>query len=186
MLLPLFLRLAKRDVLVVGAGAVAERKIEELVEAGAKVRVIALAATPAVEALAADRRIDLEKRAFVASDIGEAWLVIAATSDADTQREVCTLAEAARIFAIAIDDPPNGSAYSASVLRRAPLTVAISTDGEAPALARLLRELIEELLPPQDWVDHARALRAKWQAEKTPMGSRFAELVQSFKSRAQP
>ena len=183
MLFPLFLRLTNREVLVVGAGAVAERKIEELANAGAKVRVVARDATPAVEALAANGQIQLEQRGFVPGDIGEAWLVVAATNDAGVQREVCDQADAARIFAIAIDDPPNGSAYSAAVLRRAPLTVAISTDGEAPALARLLRELIEELLPAQDWVDEARALRTKWQAEKTPMGSRFAELVRAYKAR---
>lgn len=184
MLFPLFLRLGGRDVLVVGAGAVAERKIEELVAAGAHVRVVALAATPAVDSLASSGAIALEKRAFVARDIGRAWLVVAATSDAATQREVCALAEAARVFAIAIDDPPNGSAYSASVVRRAPLTVAISTDGEAPALARLFREVIEEILPPEAWIEEAKALRARWQAEKTPMGSRFAELVRAYKTRA--
>lgn len=182
MLFPLFLRLRDKDVLVVGAGAVAERKIEELVNAGARVRVVALDATPAVKALAGT--IALAERAFEPSDIGEAWLVVAATSDASVQREVCALAEAARIFAIAIDDPPNGSAYSAAVLRRAPLTVAISSDGEAPALVRLLREIFEQILPDADWVEAARALRDKWRAEKTPMSSRFPELVRAFKSRS--
>lgn len=109
--------------------------------------------------------------------------MVAATSDAAVQREVCALAEAKRIFAIAIDDPPNGSAYSAAVLPRQPLTVAISSDGEAPALVRLMREMFEQLLPDQDWVDAARALREKWKRDKTPMASRFPELVAAFKSR---
>lgn len=184
MLFPLFLRLRDRDVLVVGAGAVAERKIEELANAGARVRVVALDATPAVRRLAADGAIALAERAFVPGDLGEAWLVVAATSDASTQRQVCELAEAARIFTVAVDDPPNGSAYSAAVLRRAPLTVAISSDGEAPALVRLMRELFEQILPDQDWVDAARALREKWKAEGTPMASRFPELVRAFQARA--
>lgn len=183
-LFPLFLRLRDKDVLVVGAGAVAERKIEELATAGARVRVVALDATVAVKALASAGKIELAERAFEPGDIGVAWLVVAATSDAAVQRSVCALAEEKRIFAIAIDDPPNGSAYSAAVLRRAPLTVAISSDGEAPALVRLMRELFEQILPDQDWVDVARALREKWKAEKTPMASRFPELVAAFKSKA--
>jgi uroporphyrin-III C-methyltransferase/precorrin-2 dehydrogenase/sirohydrochlorin ferrochelatase len=128
--------------------------------------------------------MSLAERAFEPPDIGQAWLVVAATSDAAVQREVCALAEAARSFAIAIDDPPNGSAYSAAVLRRAPLTVAISSDGEAPALVRLMRELFEQILPDADWVDAARALREKWKTEKTPMASRFPELVRAFKGKA--
>lgn len=183
MLFPIFLRLRDKDVLVVGAGAVAERKIDELAQAGARVRVVALDATDAVQALFAAGKISLAARAFEPGDIGEAWLVVAATSDAAVQREVCALAEAKRIFAIAIDDPPNGSAYSAAVLRRQPLTVAISSDGEAPALVRLMREMFEQLLPDQDWVDAARALREKWKRDKTPMASRFPELVAAFKSR---
>jgi uroporphyrin-III C-methyltransferase/precorrin-2 dehydrogenase/sirohydrochlorin ferrochelatase len=183
MLFPLFLRLRDKDVLVVGAGAVAERKIEELVHAGARVRVVAIDATDAVKALAREGKVSLAERAFEPADIGQAWLVVAATSEASVQREVCALAEASRIFAIAIDDPPNGSAYSAAVLRRAPLTVAISSDGEAPALVRLMREIFEQILPDADWVDAARALREKWKAEKTPMASRFPELVRAFKSR---
>lgn len=184
MLFPLFLRLHGKDVLVVGAGAVAERKIDELASAGASVRVVALDATPAVRALAAAGQILLAERAFEPGDLGAPWLVIAATSDAAVQKEVCDLAERARVFAVAIDDPPNGSAYSAAVLRRAPLTVAISSDGEAPALVRLMRELFEQLLPDAEWVDAARALREKWKAEGTPMASRFPELVRAFKSRA--
>lgn len=184
MLFPLFLRLRDKDVLVVGAGAVASLKLEELANTGARVRVVALDATDAVRALATAGSIELAERPFEPSDIGSAWLVIAATSDAAVQKQVCDLADAARIFAVAIDDPPNGSAYSAAVLRRAPLTVAISSDGEAPALVRLMREIFEEILPDQDWVDAARALRAKWKASRTPMASRFPELVRAFKSRA--
>jgi siroheme synthase-like protein len=183
-LLPIFLRLSGKDVLVVGAGAVAERKIEDLVEAKAVVRVVALDATPAVELLANDGHIQLERRAFTDADIEGAWLVIAATTDPAVQARACSLADERRTFSIAIDDPPNGSAYSASVVRRGPLCVAISSSGEAPALSRLLREVIEQALPTDDWIDAARALRERWRADGTPMKSRFAELVRSFKERA--
>lgn len=179
-LFPLFLRLEGKDVLVVGAGAIAERKIEDLVLAGARVRVVAKAATPAVTAMG----VSLELRAFEAADIDGAWLIIAATADAETQKWVSDLAAAARIFTVAIDDLPNGSAFSASVLRRGPFTVAISSSGEAPALSRLLREVIEQALPAADWIDAARALRETWKRDGTPMASRFPDLVRAFKERA--
>jgi siroheme synthase-like protein len=183
-LYPVFLRLAGKDVLVAGAGAVAERKIQDLVDAGAVVRVVALEATPAVEALAAAGRITLTRRGFDERDVDGAWLVMAATTDASVQARACGEADRQRTIAIAVDDPPNGSAYSASVLRRGPLTVALSSSGEAPALSRLLREVLEQALPAEDWIDAARALREKWRSEGTPMTSRFGELVRAFKERA--
>lgn len=182
MLFPLFLRLAGKDVLVVGAGKVAEKKIADLVEAGANVRVVARAATDAVKQL----RAELHLRDFSAADVEGAWLVIAATSDPETQERVCAAAERARIFAVAIDDPPNGSAISASVIRRDPFTIAISSSGAAPALSRLLREILEQVLPAADWVDAATKLREKWRAEGTPMAERFPELVRAFRARATP
>ena len=88
------------------------------------------------------------------------------------------------MFCVAVDDPPNASAYGGAILRRGPVTVAISTSGEAPALARLLREVLEQALPEESFVDAARALREKWRNEKTPMASRFGELVKAFKERS--
>jgi uroporphyrin-III C-methyltransferase/precorrin-2 dehydrogenase/sirohydrochlorin ferrochelatase len=183
-LFPLFLRLSAKDVLVVGAGDVAVRKVEDLVHAGAEVRVVAPVASPAIEKLAAEGKVMHVQRPFMESDVDGAWLVVAATNDAEVQARVCEAAERARTFAIAVDDPPNGSAYSASVIRRGPITVAISSSGEAPALSRLLREVLEQALPETEWIEAARALRQKWQAEGTPMSSRFGELVRLFKERA--
>ena len=184
MLLPLFLRLEGKDARVVGAGAVAERKIQDLVDAGARVRVVALAALPGVKELLDRGAIELQTRAFQPSDVDGAWLVVAATSDAATQKAICDAADAQRIFSIAIDDPPNGTAYSASVIRRGPVTVAISTSGEAPALSRLLREVLEQALPDAEWIEAAKELRTKWKAEGTEMSSRFADLVRAFKEKA--
>src|SRR5205085_3838358 len=99
------------------------------------------------------------------------WLVIAATDDPITQQRACEAADTAHVFAVAVDDPPNGSAYSASVIRRGAFTVAISSTGEAPALSRLLREVLEQSLPEEDWLEQAKALRERWKREGTPMKS---------------
>jgi siroheme synthase-like protein len=87
---------------------------------------------------------------------------------------------------VAVDDPPNATAYGGAVVRRGPVTIAISTSGEAPALARMMREVLEQALPDEGFIEAARALREKWRAEKTPMTSRFGELVQAFKERSSP
>jgi siroheme synthase-like protein len=182
---PIFLKLEGRVVLVVGAGAVAERKVDDLVAAGARVRVVSPEATDAVRAMAARGAIEWQARAFAEADADGAWLAVAATGDAEAQRAVAAACEARRVFVIAVDDLPNASAYSASVVRRAPFTIAISSAGEAPALSRLLREVLEQALPDAQWVEAARALRDKWRAEGTPMESRFAELVRAFKARTE-
>lgn len=183
-LYPLFLKLEGRDVLVVGAGSVAERKIADLVAAGARVRVVSPEATDAVEGLAERGEIAWEARAFEERDLDGAWLVIAATSDAGAQRRAAEGAESRRVFVIAVDDLPNATAYSGAVIRRDPFLVAISSSAAAPALTRLLREVLEQALPDDAWVEAARALRDKWKREGTPMSSRFGELVGDFKRRA--
>jgi siroheme synthase-like protein len=181
---PLFLKLGGRPVLVVGAGAVAERKVASLLAAGARVKMVAPAATDALERLAREGTIEWLARTFEDADADGMWLVIAATPDPDVQRRAAAAAAARRVFVVAVDDPENASAYSGAVVERPPLMIAISSSGAAPALTRLLREIIEQVLPHEEWIEHAKQLRAKWQAEGTPTGDRFAELVKSIKERA--
>lgn len=180
-LLPLFLKLAEKTVLVVGAGSVAERKIESLLEAGARVRVVAPEATEGVQRLAREGRVEWQARPFDDEDAADVWLAFAATSDAEVQARVARATGARRVFCVAVDDPANASAYSGALVRRPPFTVAISSGGATPALTRLVREVVEHVLPDRDWVEHATRLRAKWLAEGTPMGDRFAELVRDVK-----
>ncbi len=183
-LYPLFLKLEGRSVLVVGAGAVAERKIASLLAAGARVRVVAPEATQGVRQLAHEGTLEWHSRPLEEGDVEGAWLVIAATSDPAAQRLAAGAAGSHRVFIVAVDDPANASAYSGAVVERAPFTVAISSSGATPALTRLLREIIEQLLPSDDWVEHAKRLRDKWRTHGTPMGDRFGDLVKAFKERA--
>ena len=183
-LLPLFLKLEGRAVLAVGAGAVAERKIAALVGAGARVHVVAPEATPEIQRLAGEGAVALSRRPFEEADVDGQWLVVAATGDAEVQRRVAAAAEARRVFVLAVDDPAHGSAYSGAIVRRPPFVVAISSSGATPALTRLLRDIVEQVLPGDDWVARATALRDAWRADGTPMGQRFGALVRDFKERA--
>jgi siroheme synthase-like protein len=180
---PLFLKVARRTVLVVGAGVVAERKIRSLLDAQAHVRVVAPEASPEVQRLSQAGLIDWRARRFEPQDADGVWVALSATSDPDVQREVAAAADARRIFLVAVDDPANASAYSGAIVRRGPLTVAISSSGASPALTRLIREIIEEVLPGPDWIAHAQALRAQWLASAKPMGERFADLVRELAKR---
>lgn len=182
--MPIFVDVVGRAVLVAGGGLVAQRKVEELLQAGASVRVVSPDATEELMDLARTGRVVVELRTFAPRDAEDVWLIVAATDVEDVQRAIASAAEQHHVFCIAVDDPNHASAYGASVLRRGPLTVAISTSGEAPALARLLREVLEHALPEEGWVDEARALRQRWKSEHTPMTSRFAELVRHFYEKA--
>ena len=183
-LLPLFLKLDGRTVLVVGAGSVAERKVASLLEAQARVRVVAPEATAGLKAKAKGGLLEWVPRRFDEGDAEGAWLIVSCTGDAGTHRRVAAAAQARRIFVLAVDDPPNASAYSGAVVRRPPFVIAISSSGATPALTRVVREIIEQILPGDDWVDHAKRLRAKWIADGTPVGERFGSLVRSLKERA--
>ena len=173
-LLPLFLKLSGRRVLLVGGGAMAAAKLDGLARAGAEVRVVAPEVRPEIAA----RGICIERRAFVPADLEGAWLVVAAATP-EVNREVAREAERRRVFVNAVDDPANATAYAGGVVRRGGAAVAISTGGRAPALAGLLREGIEALLPEQlePWVERAEALRERWKAARLPMEERRPQLL---------
>jgi uroporphyrin-III C-methyltransferase/precorrin-2 dehydrogenase/sirohydrochlorin ferrochelatase len=145
-LYPLFANLTHRAVLVVGGGGVAERKIAALLGAQAQVTVNAVALTPQLQRWVREGRIAHRRDAFQDSWLERSWLVVAATSDHELNRQIATCAELRRIFVNVVDDATLSSFHVPAVVDRAPLTIAISSGGEAPMLARLLRERLETLL----------------------------------------
>ena len=181
MLFPLFLKLAGRDVLVVGAGPIGASKARSLVEAGARVTVVAPEADAEVRELAAAGALVLRARAFVEDDVAGAWLVVAAATP-EVNRAVAAAAEARRTFVLAVDDPASASAYGAGVVRRGGVTLAVSTDGRAPALAGLLREALEAVLPDElaSWTVEAERMRALWKREGVPMAERRPLLLDAL------
>ncbi|MCX7034009.1 MAG: siroheme synthase CysG [Arenimonas sp.] len=142
-LFPLFADLRGRRVLVVGGGAVARRKLEPLLAAGAQVVVGAPWLEPAVMELFVEGRIGHLAGRFEPAWLDGAWLVVAATDDGDVNREVAAAAEARRIWANVVDDLALSSYQSPARIERGPLQIAISSGGGAPMLARHLREKLE-------------------------------------------
>ena len=176
-LYPAFLRLEGRPVLVVGGGAVAAGKLQGLLDAGARITVVAPEVRPEIER----PTVRVERRAFQPSDLDGVFLAIAAARP-DVNRQVADAAEARRVFVNAVDDVASASVYLGGVFRRGGVTFAISTDGQAPALAGLLREALEAVVPEEleTWVAEARRVRARQKAERLPMAERRPLLLQAL------
>ncbi|ARP80241.1 uroporphyrinogen-III C-methyltransferase [Bordetella genomosp. 8] len=148
-LFPLFADLNQRLVLVVGGGAVAARKAQALLEAGARVKVGAPELNPELAALAQAGRVTHIPGRFDEAWLDDTWLVVAATDDETVNARVAVAAGARRILANVVDDPKLSSFQVPSIVDRSPLIVAVSSSGVAPVLARRMRERIESLF------DHA-------------------------------
>lgn len=142
-LLPLFADLRDRAVLVVGAGAVARRKVEMLLEADARVTIAAPTPEPALRALIDAERVRWLDGTFDAAWLDDAWLVVAASSDHALNHSVAAAAHARRIFVNAVDDAAASSFHIPARIRRGHLQVAVSTAGAAPVLAQRVRERLE-------------------------------------------
>ncbi|HUO95843.1 MAG TPA: siroheme synthase CysG [Steroidobacteraceae bacterium] len=143
---PLFVDLKDRAVVVVGGGAIAERKVALLAPSGARLTVVAPELSAGLAALRAAGRLVHTARAFAADDLDGARLVIAATGDRAVNGAVAAAAEARGILANVVDDLELSDAILPAIVDRSPLVVAISTQGTAPALARRLRAEVEVLL----------------------------------------
>jgi len=138
-----------RRAVVVGGGAVAARKVAGLLEADARVTVISPILAPELESLVAAGRITPVKRPYRPGDLDGAFLVIAATDDATVNQAVWQEAERRRCLVNVVDDPTHSNFIMPAVVRRGEVTIAISTGGASPALARRLRERLEALIGPE-------------------------------------
>ena len=145
---PANLVLQGRRVLVVGAGAIAARKVEGLLACGADVVVVAPVVGEAIAALAAAGAVNLCRRTYRADDLDAVWLVVTATDDRAVNRAVFSDGEARRIWVNAADDPASCSFTLPSVVRQGPIMVTVATGGHSPALATWLgRHVAGELGP---------------------------------------
>lgn len=164
--LPVFLRVAGKDCLVVGGGRVARRRVESLLLSGASVTVVSPLVAPD---LAADPppHLRIVRRAYQPSDLEGTFLAIAATDDRDVNRRVVEDAQARGVLVGSVEADDRADFTFGSVIRRAGLTVGISTGGRSPAYTRWLREEIERFLSPEylDLLAVVAEVRAKVRSE---------------------
>jgi precorrin-2 dehydrogenase / sirohydrochlorin ferrochelatase len=160
-LFPMFLKLAGRKCLVVGAGEIATAKIASLLDAGARVTVVAPRGLDETRKLARLGKIEWREREYRPADLECVFLAIAATADATVNFQVFADAEARGILCNAVDDPPNCDFYFGAVVKRGALQVAISSAGESPALVQRLRREIDSRLEAGtgEWLREVGELR---------------------------
>jgi len=162
-LLPIFVKLRDRLVVVVGGGAIAAGKMESLFAAEARVRIVAPQVTPAIVQWIDQGRVEWKAKAFAPADLDGAYLVIAATSVPGVNEAVFSEADARGILCNAVDDIEHCHFYYGSVVQRGDLQIAISTNGKSPALAQRLRLQFEKQFGPEyelwlEWLGAAREL----------------------------
>jgi precorrin-2 dehydrogenase/sirohydrochlorin ferrochelatase len=181
-LFPIFLKLTGRPCIVLGAGDIAESKIDSLRAAEARVIVIAPAASARIIELSSSGEIIWHQREYAQGDLAGHFLAVAATNNSAVNRAVFAEAEAAGILINAVDDPP--FCDFPSVVRRGELQIAISTAGASPALAQRLRKEIDALLPLDagEWLTELGNLRREI-LQREPANEARRELLHQLASR---
>ncbi len=183
-LFPIFLKLTARPCIVIGAGNLAESKVESMLAANAAVTVIAPQANARIIAMAESGEIVWHQREYTPGDLTGQFLAVAATNVPVVNRAVFAEAEAAGILINAVDDPPFCDFYFPSVVRRGELQIAISTAGASPALAQRLRKEINALLPLDtgDWLTEVGNLRREV-LQLEPLNDARKQLLHQLASR---
>lgn len=167
-LFPAFLKLAGRRCLVVGAGPVAEEKIEGLLRTGAEIRVVAPRATRRIRAWARAKKLRWDARGFRPSDLTGAFLAVAATSSPALHAAIFRLARRRAVLCNVVDDPAHCDFYYGAVVRRGALQIAISTGGRSPALAQRLKKRIEREYGAEyeSWLEELGKIRERLFAKR--------------------
>jgi len=180
----MFVKLEGKRCLVVGAGKVGEPKIGGLIETGARVHVVALEASEAVQQWAGDGKITLEIRAFASGDLDQAFLAVVATASRELNSSIYHEAQQRGILCNVVDVPEYCDFYYPAVVRRGDLQIAISTNGQSPSLAQKLRQQLERQFGP----GYARWVAELGETRKLVLASdldpkRKSDLLHSLASR---
>jgi uroporphyrin-III C-methyltransferase / precorrin-2 dehydrogenase / sirohydrochlorin ferrochelatase len=160
---PVMLAVDKQSCLLVGGGGIALRKLNGLMAHGARVTVVAPEPIPAIEHLAEEERIDLERRPYDQGEAAGYSLVIAATDDREVNRQVYEDAELAGVWVNVVDDPPLCTFHLPARVQRGNLQIAIASEGVAPFAVSRLRKLMEVHFGHawSEWMDAAARFRNK-------------------------
>jgi siroheme synthase-like protein len=166
-LFPLFLKLEGRRCLVVGAGEIGESKIASLLGTKGIVLVVAPTGTATVEKWVREGKIQWSKREFQDSDLDGCLMVIAATSSSQLHERISGLARERGVLCNIVDVPELSDFYYGAVVTRGALQIAISTDGESPALAQRLRKEMESQFGEEyaEWLTELGEVRRKMRIE---------------------
>ncbi|RTZ94026.1 MAG: bifunctional precorrin-2 dehydrogenase/sirohydrochlorin ferrochelatase [Deltaproteobacteria bacterium] len=148
-LYPVMLNLENRHVLVVGGGTVATRKVKGLMETGARIRVVSPEFSPEIQSLVKDGKIEGARRDFSSRDLEGVTLAFAATDDPSLNDTISEMAMSNGIPVNNITRPETCTFFVPSRIRRGDLILAISTSGRSPAMARWLRETLENQIGPE-------------------------------------
>jgi len=147
LLYPIYLDLTNRKVVVIGGGHVAYRKVERLIECQANVTLISPQIVPPLQEFTDQMRIELHLRPYQTGDLAGAWLVIAACDVPHANQQVFDEANRLGIFCNVVDDPLRCSFQVPAIVKRNLLQIAISTGGAGPALAKKIRQQLEQTFP---------------------------------------
>ena len=181
---PVFLNINNRPCLVVGGGGVGTRKVETLLDCGARVTVISPQVSERLSELAGQGRIVLIQREYRETDLGDAFLVIGATDNPAVNHRLHRNAEARGRLCNIVDQPDRCNFVLPAVIRQGDLSIAVSTAGKSPAFARHLRRQMESMFGPEygPFLDLMGAIREKLLARKHPPEYRkslFEQLIRS-------
>lgn len=168
---PVYLNLKNKYCIVIGGNPEAEGKVAGLLRAGAKVRVIWPEVTPGLAKLAEEGKLRLCKRGYQPGDLAGAFLVISTITDEAVNAQVWAEGEASNALVNVMDDIPHCNFIAPSILRQGDLTIAISTNGKAPALAVRLRQFLEQKIGHEygRFLSMAGAIR-------TPLADKYPDL----------
>ncbi|QRN93700.1 bifunctional precorrin-2 dehydrogenase/sirohydrochlorin ferrochelatase [Archangium violaceum] len=174
---PVCLRLQGKRVLLVGAGNIADERGQQLVDAGARLRVVAPRVSPALRRLADEGRLELLERAYTLGDVHGQQLVFVATDDRQVSEAVAEEARALGVWVNAADIPELCDFTLPSVGRRGPIVVAVSTSGQSPSLARQLRRRFLAQVGP----GHVQIARLSgWLRKRLPCGAERMRLLKQL------
>jgi precorrin-2 dehydrogenase/sirohydrochlorin ferrochelatase len=180
----MFMKLAAKRCLVVGAGKVGEPKISGLIDTGASVHVVAVAASGQVREWADAGKIELELRAFTAGDLDSKFLAVAATASGSLNKLIYREARRRGVLCNVVDVPEYCDFFYPAVVRRGDLQIAVSTAGQSPSLAQKIRQQLERQFGEgyAAWVDQLGETRRLILASDLDQATKW-ELLHSLASR---
>jgi len=183
-LFPMFMKLAAKQCLVVGAGKVGEPKISGLIDTGASVHVVAIAASGQVREWADAGKIELELRTFSENDLDGKFLAVAATASESLNQLIYREAQRRGVLCNVVDVPEYCDFFYPAVVRRGDLQIAVSTAGQSPSLAQKIRQQLERQFGEgyAEWVEQLGETRRLILASDLDQATKW-ELLHSLASR---